>query len=50
MFYRTFFGQQLQLGSPTMGATLASVILGIILLGVCAYRLFWQRRVTVYEL
>lgn len=50
MFYRTFFGQQLQLGSPTMGATVASVILGIILLGVSAYRFFWQRRVTAYEL
>ena len=50
MFYRTFFGQQLQLGSPTMGATVASVILGIVLLGVFAYRFFWQRRVTAYEL
>jgi raffinose/stachyose/melibiose transport system permease protein len=50
LFYRTFFGQQLQLGSVTMGATVASLILGIILLGVCAYRLLWQRRVTSYEL
>ncbi len=50
LFYRTFFGQQLQLGSPTMGATVASVILGIILLGAVAYRLVWQRRVTAYEL
>ena len=50
MFYRTFFGQQLQLGSSTMGATVASVILTIILLGVSAYRFFWQRRVTAYEL
>jgi len=50
LFYRTFFGQQLQLGSVTMGATVASVILGIILLGVSAYRLLWQRRVTAYEL
>ncbi len=33
-----------------MGATVASVILGIILLGVSAYRLLWQRRVTAYEL
>lgn len=49
-FYRTFFGQQLQLGSATMGATVASVILAIILLGVAAYRLLWQRRVTAYEL
>lgn len=50
LFYRTFFGQQLQLGSVTMGATVASVILGIILLGVSAYRLLWQRRIVSYEL
>ena len=25
LFYRTFFGQQLQLGNPTMGATVAAM-------------------------
>jgi raffinose/stachyose/melibiose transport system permease protein len=49
LFYRTFFGFQLQLGSPTMGATVAAVMFLIILAGVLLYGL-WQRRVTVYEL
>src|SRR5262249_44586821 len=33
-FYRTFFGYQLQLGNPSMGATIATVMFLIILLGV----------------
>lgn len=49
LFYRTFFGFQLQLGSPTMGATVAALMFLIILAGVLLYGL-WQRRVTVYEL
>ena len=49
-FYRTFFGQQLQLGSPTMGATVASFMLLIILIGVLLYLFGWQRRVVSYDL
>ena len=43
-FYRTFFGYQLQLGSPTMGATVATVMLIIILVGVLVYLFGVQRR------
>ncbi len=49
-FYRTFFGQQLQLGSPTMGATVASFMLLIILIGVLLYLFGWQRRVVTYDM
>ncbi len=49
-FYRTFFGQQLQLGNPNMGATVATMMFLIILAGVLLYLLVWQRRVTTYEL
>lgn len=49
-FYRTFFGQQLQLGNPTMGATIAAMMFLIILGGVLLYIFLWQRRVTSYEL
>jgi raffinose/stachyose/melibiose transport system permease protein len=48
-FYRTFFGFQLQLGSPTMGATVSAMMFLIILLGVSIY-FAWQRRVQTYEL
>jgi raffinose/stachyose/melibiose transport system permease protein len=44
LFYRTFFGFQLQLGSPTMGATIAGVMFAIILTGVLIYLFTWQRR------
>ncbi len=47
-FYRTFFGQQLQLGNPSMGAAIATVMLGVILTGVFIY-LIWRRRVKTYE-
>lgn len=50
LFYRTFFGFQLQLGNPTMGATVATMMFLIILTGVLLYLLIWQRRVTTYEL
>lgn len=50
LFYRTFFGQQLQLGSPTMGATVAAVMFVIILIGVLLYMFGYQRRVQTYEL
>jgi raffinose/stachyose/melibiose transport system permease protein len=45
-FYRTFFGQQLQLGNPTMGATIAGVMFLIILAGVLLYMFGWQRRIA----
>lgn len=45
-FYRTFFGVQLQPGNPTMGATIAGVMLSIILVGVLLYMFTWQRRLT----
>jgi raffinose/stachyose/melibiose transport system permease protein len=48
-FYRTFFGQQLQLGNPTMGATIATMMFLIILAGVLLYMFVWQRRVQTYE-
>ena len=50
LFYRTFFGQQLQLGNPTMGATVAAMMFLIILTGVLLYMYFWQRRVQTYDL
>jgi raffinose/stachyose/melibiose transport system permease protein len=49
-FYRTFFGQQLQLGNPTMGATVAAMMFLIILTGVLLYMFLWARRVQSYEL
>jgi len=48
-FYRTFFGQQLQIGNPTMGATVATMMFLIILAGVLIYMFLWQRRITTYE-
>lgn len=50
LFFRTFFGQQLQLGNPEMGATVAAMMLVIILIGVLVYLVGWQRRVTQYEM
>ena len=49
-FYRTFFGQQLQLGNSTMGSTIAMMMLVIILVGVLLYLFGWQRRIHSYEL
>ena len=49
-FYRTFFGYQLQLGSPTMGATVATMMLVIILVGVLFYLFFIQRRLQRHTL
>jgi raffinose/stachyose/melibiose transport system permease protein len=43
-FYRTFFGYQLQVGNPTMGATVATLMLVIILIGVLIYLFGVQRR------
>jgi raffinose/stachyose/melibiose transport system permease protein len=50
LFYRTFFGFQLQSGSTALGATVASAMFLIILIGVLVYLFGWQRRVTTYEL
>lgn len=50
LFYRTFFGQQLQIGNPTMGATVAAMMFLTILIGVLLYMFGWQRRVTTYDL
>jgi raffinose/stachyose/melibiose transport system permease protein len=50
LFYRTFFGQQLQLGNPGMGATVAAMMFLIILTGVLLYMFLWARRVQTYEL
>ncbi len=49
-FYRTFFGNQLALGDAALGATVASAMFFVILIGVLAYVLLWQRRITTYEL
>jgi raffinose/stachyose/melibiose transport system permease protein len=48
--YRTFFGFQLQLGDPYMGATIASMMFAIILTGVAVYLFFIQTRLTRYQL
>jgi raffinose/stachyose/melibiose transport system permease protein len=48
-FHRTFFGFQLQLGNPTMGATVAGVMFLIILMGVLIYLFGWQRRLLRVE-
>jgi len=49
LFYRTFFGQQLQLGNPSMGATVATMMFLIILVGVLLYMFLFQRRVKTYQ-
>jgi len=49
-FYRTFFGQQLQLGDPSMGSTVAAMMFLIILTGVLLYTYGWQRRVQNIEM
>jgi len=47
--YRTFFGFQLQVGDPHMGATIASAMFLIILTGVCIYLFGIQRRLRRYQ-
>ena len=49
LLYRTFFGFQLQLGDPNMGATIAAIMFLIILAGVCLYLFVIQRRITRYQ-
>jgi len=50
LFYRTFFGFQLQEGSLTMGAAVATLMFLVILLGVALYLFFFQRRVQRFQL
>jgi len=47
--YRTFFGFQLQLGDPSMGAAIATAMFGIILIGVCIYLFGVQTRIRRYQ-
>jgi raffinose/stachyose/melibiose transport system permease protein len=48
--YRTFFGFQLQLGDPNMGAAIATAMFLIILAGVCLYLWGIQTRMRRYQL
>ncbi|MFB9885527.1 carbohydrate ABC transporter permease [Balneatrix alpica] len=50
LFYRTFFGFQLQPGSPTMGAAVATLMFLIILVGVMIYLFFIQRRIQRFQM
>jgi len=50
LFYRTFFGFQLQLGSNTMGATVATIMFLIILLAVVIFFFGVQRRLLRHAL
>ena len=49
LFYRVFFGNQLQNGDVSMGATIATMMLLIILCGVMAYLFVIQRRLQRYS-
>jgi raffinose/stachyose/melibiose transport system permease protein len=42
-FYRTFFGFQLQMGNPVMGAAVAGAMFVLVLIGVLLYLFAWQR-------
>ncbi len=48
--FRTFFGNQLQLGDQNMGATIATAMFLIILAGVSAYLFGVQNRMRRYQL
>ena len=48
--FRTFFGNQLQLGDPNMGATIATMMFLIILCGVALYLFVVQKRMRRYQL
>ena len=50
LLFRTFFGQQLQIGDTYMGATVASMMFFIILVGVTIYLALVQRRLQRYEM
>ncbi len=47
--FRTFFGNQLQLGDPNMGAAIATVMFLIILCGVSVYLFGIQKRMRRYQ-
>ena len=47
--YRTFFGFQLQIGDPHMGAAIATAMFFIILAGVCLYLFAIQTRLRRYQ-
>ena len=47
--FRTFFGNQLQLGDPNMGATIATMMFFIILAGVSVYLFGIQSRMRRYQ-
>jgi len=47
--YRAFFGFQLQVGDPNMGATIATMMFLIILAGVCVYLFLIQTRLRRYQ-
>ncbi|MBI2718350.1 MAG: sugar ABC transporter permease [Rhizobiales bacterium] len=49
LFYRTFFGNQLQLGNASMGSTIATMMFIIILIGVMTYLFVIQRRMQRYS-
>jgi raffinose/stachyose/melibiose transport system permease protein len=49
LFYRTFFGNQLQLGDASMGATIATMMFLMILVGVMFYMFLIQRRIQRYS-
>ena len=50
LFYRTFFGYQSQVASPTMGAAVATLMFLVILVGVAAYFFVVQRRLRRFAL
>ncbi|RWA59663.1 sugar ABC transporter permease [Mesorhizobium sp. M4B.F.Ca.ET.190.01.1.1] len=47
--YRAFFGFQLQVGDPNMGAAIATMMFLIILGGVCVYLFLIQTRLRRYQ-
>jgi raffinose/stachyose/melibiose transport system permease protein len=49
LLYRVFFGHQLVLGDPNMGAAIATVMFLIILVGVVIYLFGVQRRLQRYQ-
>lgn len=49
LFYRTFFGYQLQVGDPAMGSAVATLMFVIILIGVMVYLFVIQRRIQRYS-
>jgi raffinose/stachyose/melibiose transport system permease protein len=49
LLYRVYFGNQLQLGDPNMGATIAAMMFLIILAGVFLYLFAIQRRIASYQ-